>query len=312
MPEEIPAGDAVRTIPVTKGLHVTVIKSDEQGSGQAFLSGGGFMDVVFSTQHSRAQHRHELRTLTYLTLDDANGGVVRNLTSGGMGAQVIAVLRPHQILRIRFELKDPRLRVETQGEVMWSTFSGQCGIRFVDSSPQMKRQIGEWIFHDLLEGIALHADPAESIFAGSTLDAVRASEEEDGLLVSESPVNVIELALTPRARERMQFQSETVSDGEPEISSLEWLSQPLSGRSLAWAIHTMVVMAGVLLFTLVFLSITREPPRWPLLLAAGVVAVISALYWVFFQFLGGTSLGARLAHLAGYDAHQIERTPRFR
>ena len=268
------------------------------------------MDVLSFTQHARAQHRHELRTLTYLTLDGSNGGVVRNLTSSGIGAQVIAALHPRQHLRVRFELKDPRLRVETQGEVMWTTFSGQCGIRFLDTSPQMKRQIGEWIFHDLLEGIALHADPAESMFAGSGADAVRVSEEEDGLIVSESPVNVIELPLHPQTRE--QSRSDADLEEESEMSGLEWLSQPLSGRSLAWAIHLMVVMAGVLLFTLVFLSITREPPRWPFLLAAGTVAIVSALYWIFFQFLGGASLGARLARLAGYEEQEIERTPRFR
>jgi hypothetical protein len=265
------------------------------------------MDVLSSAQHARAQHRHELRTLTYLTLDEANGGVVRNLNSGGIGAQVISSLHPQQLLRVRFELKDPRLRVETQGEVVWSTFSGQCGIRFLDSSPQMKRQIGEWIFHDLLEGIALHADPAESMFASSSVDAVRASEEEDGLLVSESPVNVIELPLHPEARE-----GAIAPEDEPEMSGLDWLSQPLSGRSLAWAIHLMVVLAGVLLFTLIFLSITREPPRWPLLLAVGTVAIVSGLYWIFFQFLGGASLGARLARLAGYEEQEIGRTPRFR
>ena len=103
-------------------------------------------------RQARAKHRHELRTLTYVTLDQANGGIVRNLSHEGIGVQAVAALRPQQQLRVRFELRTPRVRVEARGEVTWATFSGQCGIRFLDLSPRMTRQINEWIFGNLLEG----------------------------------------------------------------------------------------------------------------------------------------------------------------
>ncbi|HTZ84140.1 MAG TPA: PilZ domain-containing protein [Candidatus Acidoferrales bacterium] len=275
--------------------------------------------ALFSTRQARAQHRHELRSLTYLTLDDTNGGVVRNLAPGGIGAQILAPVRPRQRLRVRFELKYPRLRVEIQGEVMWATLSGQCGIRFIDLPSQMGRQIGEWIFGDLLEGISLHADPAESMFAAPSVvqelplgEAVRQSEQQDGLLVSAAPVKVIEL---PSRREPVlpSFQpAEPVAETEP--GRLDWLSQPLSARSLAWAIHTLVVVAGLLLFALVFLSINREATPWPLSIAAGAVIVVAGLYWIFFHLFGGTSLGTRLARLAGYsmEEEQQEKATRFR
>lgn len=284
-----------------------------------FLSGWRMDAALFSTRQTRAQHRHELRTLTYLTLDDTNGGVVRNLAHGGIGVQVLAAVRPHDRLRVRFELKYPRLRVEVQGEVMWATLSGQCGIRFVDMPPQVGRQIGEWIFGDLLEGISLHADPAESMFATPNPEqdlplgeAVRQSEEEDGLLVSAAPVKVIEL---PSRREPVMPSFEPKQGVvEAESTRLDWLSQPLSGRSLAWTIHTLVVVAGLLLFALVFLSITREATPWPLSMAAGAVVAVAGLYWFFFHLFGGTSLGTRLARLAGYpvDEEEQETAARFR
>lgn len=284
-----------------------------------FLS-GWFMDAALSsTRHARAQHRHELRSLTYLTLDDTNGGVVRNLAAGGIGAQVLAAVRPRERLRVRFELKYPRLRVEIQGEVMWATLSGQCGIRFVDMPPQMGRQIGEWIFGDLLEGISLHADPAESMFAATSAvqelplgEAVRQSEQEDGLLVSAAPVKVIEL---PGRREPIMpsfAPRQAVAEAEP--TALDWLSQPLSGRGLVWTIHTLVVLAGLLLFALVFLSINRETTPWPLSMAVGAIVVVAGLYWIFFHLFGGTSLGTRLARLAGYPTNEEEqeKAARFR
>src|ERR1700760_3746469 len=133
----------------------------------SYLPGiGGEMDVsISSARQTRAQHRHQLRTLTYVTLDQANGGIVRNLTYDGIGAQVVAGVRPHQQFALRFELRYPRLCVETRGEVVWATFSGQCGIRFIDLPPRTSRQIKEWIFGNLLEEISLRSETAENIFA---------------------------------------------------------------------------------------------------------------------------------------------------
>ena len=84
------------------------------------LGVGGQMDVsVSSARQTRAQHRHQLRTLTYVTLDQANGGIVRNLTYEGIGAQVVAAVHPRQQLHLRFELRYPRLQIETRGEVVF-------------------------------------------------------------------------------------------------------------------------------------------------------------------------------------------------
>ena len=123
-------------------------------------------------RQARAKHRHELRTLTYVTLDQANGGIVRNLSHEGIAVQAVAALRPRQQVRVRFELRYPRLRVEARGEVTWATVSGQCGIRFLDVSPRMTRQINEWIFGNLLDGASLHSERAGSMFAGSDRKSV--------------------------------------------------------------------------------------------------------------------------------------------
>src|ERR1700756_4026504 len=143
-------------------------------------------------RQARAQHRHELRMLAYVTLDQGNGGIVRNLSHRGIGAQMVAAVRPQQQLRVRFELRYPRLQVETRAEVVWATFSGQCGLRFLDMPATLKQQINQWIFGNLLEGISVHAEDAESMFtpsrdnvvrhpaAGNGRSSVTAEEEDDG------------------------------------------------------------------------------------------------------------------------------------
>jgi hypothetical protein len=264
------------------------------------------MDAGTSTARlARTKHRHELRSLTYVTIDQANGGIVRNLSREGMGVQAVAAVPAFQEVRVRFELRYPKLRVETRGQVIWCTFSGQCGIRFLDLSPATGRQIQEWIFGNLLEGAALHADTAMFITPRSK-DAANAYSqsdcvEDDGLIVSSMPLKVIEL---PRHAERAfsGYDSELVSS---EGSAwLDWLTRPLSGIRLSWTIDVLTMLAGVLLFALIFLSVTHESPTWPVALAG--TAFVPAMYWGFFQMCGGCSLGARLARLVSGELEQGE------
>lgn len=260
------------------------------------------MDAGTSTERQlRVQHRHELRTLTYLTLEQANGGIVRNLNQNGLGAQMVAAVPPRQQVRIRFELRHPRLRVETRGEVVWSTFSGQCGIRFLDLPPEIQRHINEWIFGDLLEGISLHAERTGAMFGTPTFDtigeppAVNGSVEvDDGLLISGPLPKVIPLPT--------RIERERVVNTVPEtIANLDWLSQPLSPRALAWTIDVLMVTAALFMFALVFLSVTREAPPWPFAMATGGAILVALVYWGFFRVFGGGSLGKRLARLAKPD-----------
>lgn len=281
----------------------------------------------------RAKHRHELRTLTYVTFDQANGGIVRNLTNSGIGAQVVAAVRPKQQLRVRFELRCPRLQVETRAEVVWATFSGQCGIRFLDMLPALQQQINQWILGNLLEGVSLHTEPSELIFAPNQTrpllaeekadeNATRpsapeeAAEEDDGLMVSATPVQMIALPVQqepPEAAVKEAVKEDEIVDiPQAPSDDLAWLTQPLTGRALAWTVDVLVVVASLLLFTLVFLSVTREAPPWPLTSVAGAALVMAGMYWGFFRVVGGGSLGTKLARIAEADGQSNGDETRFR
>lgn len=298
----------------------------ERAPFQPALSGGVSMDAGISTaRQTRTQYRHELHTLTYVTLDQANGGIVRNLNGHGIGVQAVAAPRPEQQVRLRFELRNPRVRIETRGEVMWSTSSGQCGIRFMDLSSAVTRQINEWLFADLLDGASMHLQKVGPIFIEPELhpqmrNAPLSSEalQDDGLLISAAPLKTIAL---PMRRDELLARRDPVTVlmeeaawnvGEQD-SAWDWLSQPLSERTLAWAIDALVVVAGSLLFTLVFLAVAHEAPPWPVLMAMAGASAVGAMYWAFFRMFGGSSLGARLARLAAAeDEDEEERDARFR
>jgi hypothetical protein len=269
---------------------------------------------VALARQTRGQHRHELRTLSYASVEQANGGIVRNISHSGLGLQVVAAMRPQQQVHVRFELNHPRLRVETQGEVLWSTRSGQCGIRFVDLPPKTARQIDEWILGNMLEGACAHSERAGFLFPRTASLLQGAEEEDDGLMTSATPVRVIEL---PKWVDPLQpahaGAAAAVRSARAISAGFDWLSQPLTGRGLIWTINTLVIVAALLLFAVVFLSIAGEPPRWPVATAIGSAIFVGALYWGFFRVFGGTSPGVRLARMAGWDiAEEGARDTRFR
>jgi hypothetical protein len=173
----------------------------------------------------------------------------------------------------------------------------------------MTRQVNEWIFGNLLEGIPIYADQVGSMFLASPMVE---GETDDGLMLSAAPVPVIELPVEPQAFRSAYARHDDV-ESIPPLTELGWLSKPLTGRNLIWTINTLVVVAALLLFAIVFLSVTREPPRSPFLTMVGAGTLVVAMYWGFFQLFGGCSPGARLARLAGCDSEKEEVDgPRFR
>jgi len=305
------------------------IESDETGPVRAIrlpvILAENMQAVSLPPRQVRTHYRHELRTLTYVTLDEANGGIIRNLTREGVAVQAVAPLHPEQRVLLRFDLRFPRLRVETLGQVCWARSSGQCGIRFVDLPTRTGHQINEWIFSNLLDALARQVGRPRSSSGASVVSILgekdvreaSAPEENDGLTLSPSPRPVIRLQPSSARREDAPFlQHHLEQDLEDDLldaadnpRAQSWLSQPLSGRTLALLVDSLIVIAGLLLFALIFLSIAHELPPWSLTLGtiSAAAAFIVAAYWAVFAVFGGSSLGARLAQAAARFEDQEER-----
>src|ERR1039458_2987250 len=193
--------------------------------------------------HARQErtYRHELRTLTYVTLDDAKAGVIRNLNRKGVAVQAVGALRPQQSVRLRFELKFPRLRVDTVGQVSWASPSGLCGIRLLDLPARTRHQIDEWIFSNLMGATVRGAAHARSMFGAAVVSIAREEnipQENDGLTLSAVPRTPIWLELAVTEASPPHQPVEHASD--PRALS-NWLSRPISGRTLTWLVDGLVV-----------------------------------------------------------------------
>jgi hypothetical protein len=298
-------------------------------------------------REARLRHRHAVRTLTYVTLDQGNGGILLNVTRNGVAVQTVAAVHLGQQVQVRFDLFAPRVRVNARGEVIWSTSSGRCGIRFRDLSAKSAHELDEWTFAKLLEGASPLSHPSESVFAASSANlrqpltaksssaehsSLRQDQEEnldaesdraeapapgdsshDNLIISPARVKIIDLPQPNAATSAAVPASATFGDPTPEPAPRwDWLSQPLTGRALAWIVNGLVITAAWLLFVLVFLSVLRDVPKWPGLMVAGAGVVVAALYWGFFRMFAGASLGVKLAQLADAQDPAEPDESRFR
>src|SRR5678809_1482279 len=74
----------------------------------------------------RGHYRHQIQSLAYVNLDQANGGVIRNLGDTGLAIQAVAPLYVNQQVFVRFDLANPRARIEATGRVAWADPVGQA------------------------------------------------------------------------------------------------------------------------------------------------------------------------------------------
>ena len=229
--------------------------------------------------HRRVHYRHPIHSLIYVNLDEGNGGIIRNLSEDGAGIQAVAPLEPNQLQRMRFDLLNPKTRIEVLGRVTWANASGQAGLRFADLSATRRRLLNDWVLVSLLRRI----------------------EQVCPEIVG--PVEGRDLVLSASARPAIQLPPALASDAAATSSSplsVSWWPRPLSARTLARMTDTLVLLSAVLMFLFVFLAITETLPAWPvtLALAVGVLGVFAALYRYLFTWIGCGTAGMHLARLA--------------
>ena len=242
----------------------------------------------------RVHYRHPVHSLVYATLDNGNGGILRNLSQDGAAIQAVAALRPGQTVRMRFDLFHPKIRVDVQARVHWANSTGQAGVVFTSLSPGVRRQLNDWIFLSLFRGM----EPPAPILTSPA--------SADDLILSASPRPVIRVApampaLAPAVARPFPAAAATVS--EPQLS-VSWWPQPISAHSLAKLMDVLILLSAVLLFFCVFLAIAQTIPPWPATVAliAGVAGFFTALYWWICAWVGCETVGTQIARIALPDA----------
>jgi hypothetical protein len=255
----------------------------------------GAASVPGAVRPKRRHYRYRIHALTYVNLDHANGGVIREISEAGLAVQAVAPLSVDQQVHLRFDLASPRTRVETTGRVVWADTWGRAGVEFLELPQRAQRSLKDWVFTQLLaraygvygtDLVFIHRKPGEDatqlVFSGPPRPALA------------TPAVVREV---PRKRVR-----------------LVWCPIPISARNLARLLDGLILVCAVLLFSVVSLAMTHEFPTWPIGLGLGctVAVVFAGIYqWLFASWIGATP-GAFLAGLAVRGAREAEREERTR
>jgi Tfp pilus assembly protein PilZ len=252
----------------------------------------------------RGHYRHQIQSLAYVNLDQSNGGVLRNLGDSGIAIQAVAPLQVNQQVFLRFDLTNPRVRVEATGRVAWADPVGQAGVEFLTLSQRSARLLKEWIFVQLL-GSAQHS-------AG------------DSTLYGENGQEAAELLFSSGARPAIRLQPKAAAgrlsetDKQPRVLHLPWFPFAISATALSRLVDGLILLSAVLLFALICMAMVGVVPAWPLALVMGlgVAAVFTVLYRFLFLFWTGGTPGDWLAGLTGdaFDGTEIsaDDRPRFR
>jgi hypothetical protein len=237
--------------------------------------------------------RQILRTMTYVTLDDAGAATLHDLSLGGCALQSASPVPEDGPVRLRFELGTPRVRIDAVGKVVWTHASGIAGVQFVELPVKAEKQLKEWMLSSVLAGAA-RVMGESSHAAAVTLDGqLTLSGIARPVIPLGNSYGVGSLAVPSK-------------DG---MLRLPWWPRPILAQKLSWWMDGLVIAAAVLLFGLVFLPIAEEQMDWismsGVMLAA--VGVFTGVYWLLFTVLGAPSIGEQVVGLATRTERELLR-----
>jgi TonB family protein len=119
--------------------------------------------VSIPASDRRAHPRQRIRSLAYVHLGESNGGIVLNISEGGIAVQAAEALDAGEgPLAMRIEIPRSRKRLEISGEIMWVGDSRkEAGLRFVDLSEDALKRIRSWMAREDSPGTAVEESEEE-------------------------------------------------------------------------------------------------------------------------------------------------------
>ncbi len=119
----------------------------------------------------RAHPRRRLNQLAYIGFGPDSGGVLLDISIGGLRCQIIGAVVQGQRCRLKFALPGRPLAIETDGQVVWSNKSRRGGgVRLLEMGEDIRQQIQLWIGGEIpsaageaLDSIPLQSEPMAAV-----------------------------------------------------------------------------------------------------------------------------------------------------
>jgi TonB family protein len=102
-----------------------------------------------SASERRAYARQPIPSLAYVELDEGNGGIILNISEGGLSVQAVAGLMDDSLPGVRFQLAETNTWIEANARITWTNETRKlAGLEFVDLSEDCRGNIRKWLDRD--------------------------------------------------------------------------------------------------------------------------------------------------------------------
>lgn len=108
----------------------------------------------------RRRVRHKVQTPAYATFTAESKGAmldlheIVNISEDGIAIQCHTPLEAQKTVSLCLDLAECPQHIYTTGQVVWSNASGRAGVRFSDLSPEALARLREWLFVNVMAGVA--------------------------------------------------------------------------------------------------------------------------------------------------------------
>ena len=158
----------------------------------------------------RVHVRQPVRSLAYVELGEGNGGIVLNVSEGGIAVQAVMSLMSDELPCVRVQLAHSKKSIEARGRITWTGgLRKTAGVEFIDLSQEARSLLREWV---ALEAPSreLVEEVTEPIEKGELAAPVPSSLDKS------TDVSVLSAQLPPSAGGRLaELPSELEQDFSP-------------------------------------------------------------------------------------------------
>jgi PilZ domain/Gram-negative bacterial TonB protein C-terminal len=100
----------------------------------------------FAKTGERRQHPRKITALAYVRLGDSNGGIILNVSEGGLAVTAAEIFEGSELPRLRFQLGVNADWIDASGQVVWLSDSKKgAGIQFINLTDEDRNHITRWI-----------------------------------------------------------------------------------------------------------------------------------------------------------------------
>jgi TonB family protein len=94
----------------------------------------------------RVHVRQPVRSLAYVELGEGNGGIVLNVSEGGIAVQAVMSLMGEELPCVRVQLAHCKKRIEAKGRITWTgALRKTAGVELIDLSQEARSLLREWV-----------------------------------------------------------------------------------------------------------------------------------------------------------------------